>query len=93
VENKVKEGRTTETALRAVDAGRVVPTRGRVGAGVGMAMLPKSVVERSSRRDDIRIHTLPRRISRVETLFITRLKAVHSSALERLVDVIKKQNR
>ena len=79
--------------LNEMEFGTIDGIIGCVGAGVGMAMLPKSVVERSSRRDDIRIHTLPRRISRVETLFITRLKAVHSSALERLVDVIKKQNR
>lgn len=79
--------------LNEMEFGTIDGIIGCVGAGVGMAMLPKSVVERSSRRGDIRVHTLPRRINRVETLFITRLKAVHSSALERLIDVIKKQNR
>lgn len=80
------------STLNEMEFGTIDGIIGCVGAGVGIAMLPKSVVERSSRRQDIRVHTLPKRMSRVETLFISRMGAVRSSALERLMEVIKKQN-
>lgn len=77
--------------LNEMEFGTIDGIIGCVGAGVGIAMLPKSVVERSSSQNDVRVHTLPKRISRVETLFVTRMGAVKSSALERLMEVIKGQ--
>jgi len=81
------------STLNEMEFGTIDGIIGCVGAGVGIAMLPKSVVERSSLRKDIRVHMLPKRMSRVETLFITRRGAIQSSALERLMEVIKKQTR
>jgi DNA-binding transcriptional LysR family regulator len=77
--------------LNEMEFGTIDGIIGCVDAGVGIAMLPRSVVERSSRQENIRIHTLPKRTSRVETLFITRRGTVRSSALERLMDVIRQQ--
>jgi hypothetical protein len=56
-------------------------------------MLPRSVVERSARRKEIRIHELSRKDNRVETLFVTRKTVVRSSALDRFIEVIATQGR
>jgi hypothetical protein len=54
-------------------------------------MLPRSVVERTSRRNQVRIHKLPKDAGRVETLFITHKAQVSSNAMERLLEVIARQ--
>lgn len=61
---------------------------GCVGAGVGIALLPRSVVDGSAQRSSVRLHELPRSQRRVETFFVTRKGEVPSSALERLMTVI-----
>jgi DNA-binding transcriptional LysR family regulator len=74
--------------LQEMEFGTIDGIIGCVGAGLGIAMLPRSAVEHSSRGKEVRIHSLPKRISRVETLFIMRRTQVLSSALERLIGVI-----
>ncbi len=66
---------------------------GCVGAGLGITMLPRSVVERSSRRKEIRIHELPRQTNLVETSFVTRKADVPSNALDRLVEIITRHRQ
>jgi DNA-binding transcriptional LysR family regulator len=61
---------------------------GCVSAGIGITMLPRSIVERSARRNEVRIHALPREISLVATSFVTHKAQVMSSALERLIEII-----
>ena len=61
---------------------------GCVSAGLGMTMLPRSVIEQSSLRKKVRIHYLPREVSQIETLFITSKTPMRSNALERFIDVI-----
>ena len=62
---------------------------GCVAAGLGIALLPRSVVERSARRKEVRIHTLPRGERHVETQFVTHRAQVRSVALERLIEVLR----
>jgi len=62
---------------------------GCVAAGLGITMLPRSVVERSARRGDVAVHTLPATYRRADTQFITRKAQIRSPALERLIDVIR----
>jgi hypothetical protein len=52
-------------------------------------MLPRSVVERSARRREVRIHQLPRAFRHVDTQFVTHRAQVRSAALERLIDVVR----
>lgn len=66
---------------------------GCVSAGLGITMLPRSVIERMTRREQVRIHKLPKDASRVETLFITNKAQVRSSAMERLIEVIVSARR
>jgi LysR family transcriptional regulator, cell division regulator len=55
---------------------------GCVAAGMGVALLPRAVVERSELADNISIHALKPLQARVETLFIRRRAAHQYSALE-----------
>lgn len=66
---------------------------GCVSAGLGMSLLPRSVVERSGRCHQVRIHTLPRDVSLVETSFITHKAQIMSSAMERLIQIVVAQRR
>lgn len=64
---------------------------GCVAAGLGISMLPRSVVERSVRGKEVSIHQLPKPYRYVETQFVTHRAQVRSLALARLIDVITSQ--
>ena len=74
--------------LNEMEFGTLDGIIGCVSAGLGISMLPRSVVERSGCRREVRMHTLPKKISRVETSFVIHKGQVKSSALERLIDLI-----
>ena len=74
--------------LNEMEFGTLDGIIGCVSAGLGITLLPRSVIEASGRRRQVRIHELPREAGRVETLFITHKSLVISSALERLIAVI-----
>jgi DNA-binding transcriptional LysR family regulator len=74
--------------LNEMEFGTLDGIIGCVGAGLGLAMLPRSVVQRSARQRQVRIHPLSKEASRVETLFVTHKAQVVSSALERLLQLV-----
>ena len=76
-------------ALNQMEFGTIDGIIGCVGAGLGITMLPRSVVERSARRKEVRIHAIARAERHVETQFVTHRAQVRSVALERLIDVIR----
>jgi len=61
---------------------------GCVAAGLGISLLPRSVVERSARKKEVSIHELARPHRYVGTQFVTHRAQVRSQALARLIDVI-----
>jgi DNA-binding transcriptional LysR family regulator len=79
--------------LSPMDFGTIDGIIGCVAAGLGISMLPKSVVEMSARRKDIAIHQLPRPHRYVETQFVTHKAQVQSLALTRLIDVIVSERK
>jgi DNA-binding transcriptional LysR family regulator len=79
--------------LNEMEIGTIEGIIGCVSAGLGITMLPRSVVERTSRRNKVRIHKLPKNAGRVETFFITPKAQVASSAMERLLEVIATGSR
>lgn len=79
--------------LNEMEFGTIEGIIGCVSAGLGITMLPRSVVERSARRKEVRIHELAKKENRVETLFVIRKAAIRSSALDRLIEVITLQDR
>lgn len=52
-----------------------------VGAGLGITLLPRSLVERIHARADVSMHRLPRAEAQVETLFVRRRDGFQSRAL------------
>jgi DNA-binding transcriptional LysR family regulator len=52
-----------------------------VGAGIGVTLLPRSVVETAAREGRVRLHGLPKAEAEVDTVFIRRRDAFVSSAL------------
>lgn len=75
--------------LSQMELGTLDGIIGCVAAGLGITMLPRSVVERSARRGDVAVHTLATPYRHVDTQFITRKAQIRSPALERLIDVIR----
>ena len=74
--------------LNQMEFGTIDGIIGCVAAGLGITLLPRSVVERSARRREVSIHELPRAHRYVETQFVTHKAQVRSLALTRLIDVI-----
>jgi DNA-binding transcriptional LysR family regulator len=58
-----------------------------VAAGMGITLLPRSVVEGHAARQDVRCHTLPAEFSRVKTVFIRNKDTVATPALIALIDL------
>jgi DNA-binding transcriptional LysR family regulator len=52
-----------------------------VGAGLGITLLPRSLVARLGPQDRLSVHALPKAAARAETLFVRRRDALVSSAL------------
>src|SRR5262249_37083398 len=58
--------------LQEMEFGTLDGILGCVSAGLGMTMMPRSVVERWSLRKQVRVHALAPEDRMVETLFVTR---------------------
>jgi LysR family transcriptional regulator, cell division regulator len=74
--------------LRELEFGTLDGIIGCVSAGLGITMLPRSVVERSEYGRQVRVHALSKEYSRAETLFVTHKALIRSAAMERLIDVM-----
>lgn len=65
---------------------------GCVAAGMGVTLLPRTVVERSAMSGSVTIHTLSASHARVETLFIQRRAGHQTSALGGFISCLKKDD-
>jgi DNA-binding transcriptional LysR family regulator len=74
--------------LSPMEFGTIDGIIGCVAAGLGISMLPRSVVERSARRKEVSVHELAKPHRYLETQFVTHKAQVRSLALARLIDVI-----
>ncbi len=79
------------TLVNQLEMGTLEGIIGCVSAGLGITMMPLSVVESHSKRGEIAIHRLAPEDARVETVFITRRDTVRSPALEEFISLISKQ--
>jgi DNA-binding transcriptional LysR family regulator len=66
---------------------------GCVAAGMGVALLPRAVVERSELAKDISILALDPQFARIETLFIHRRTQHHTSAMAAFISCLDGQGR
>jgi DNA-binding transcriptional LysR family regulator len=71
--------------VRRLEFGTIDGILGCVGAGLGITLLPRSIVAPVSRARRVAIHELPDHERRVETVFIRRRDAFVSSALAAFV--------
>jgi DNA-binding transcriptional LysR family regulator len=72
--------------VRMLEFGTIEAILGCVAAGLGVTLLPRSLVRMAEREGRIAIHDLPRAEARVDTLFIRRRDAFVSSALTAFLD-------
>ncbi len=72
--------------LRRLEFGTLDSIIGCVAAGLGVTLLPMSVLAQARREGRIAVHQLPAPEARVETLFIRRRDAYVSSALDAFLD-------
>lgn len=72
--------------LRVLEFGTLDAILGCVIAGLGLTLLPRSVVGQAWRAGRLALHTLPLTEARVETVFIRRRDAFVSSALAAFVE-------
>jgi DNA-binding transcriptional LysR family regulator len=75
-------------SLSPMEFGTIDGIIGCVAAGLGISMLPRSVVDRSARRKEVSIHQITKRHRYVETQFVTHKAQVRSRALSRLIDIV-----
>ena len=76
------------SVLSPMEFGTIDGIIGCVAAGLGISMLPRSLIERSARRKEVAIHELGKSHGRVETQFVTHKAQVRSLAVSRLIEVI-----
>ena len=68
--------------VRRLEFGTLEAILGCVAAGLGVTLLPKSVVDSARRDGRVAVHELPQAEAGVETMFIRRRDALVSSALD-----------
>jgi DNA-binding transcriptional LysR family regulator len=73
------------TLINQLEFGTLDGIIGCVGAGLGITMLPLSVVEAYVRRKEVAVHRISAEDARSETVFITRRNTLRSLALEEFV--------
>ncbi len=72
--------------VRPLEFGSLDAIVGCVSAGIGITLLPRSVVARAARNGEVALHTLPPDEAMVDTLLIRRRDGYMSSALSAFMD-------
>jgi DNA-binding transcriptional LysR family regulator len=73
------------TLVNQLEMGTLEGIIGCVSAGLGITMMPFSVVESYVKRQEVAVHRLSPADARIETVFITRRDLVRSPALEEFI--------
>ena len=76
--------------LRRLEFGTVDGIVGCVGAGIGVTMMPRAIVEAPLRQRRIAAHKLPPHEARVTTVFAKRRDAFVSTALQRFLECARR---
>jgi DNA-binding transcriptional LysR family regulator len=75
--------------VRVLEFGTLEAILGCVAAGLGITLLPRSIVGPSRRGDALAVHELPAAEAWVETLFVRRREAFVSSALAAFLECVR----
>jgi DNA-binding transcriptional LysR family regulator len=76
------------TLVNQLEMGTLEGIIGCVSAGLGITMMPFSVVESYVKRQEVAVHRLSPADARIETVFITRRDLVRSPALEEFMAML-----
>lgn len=79
--------------LRRLEFGTLESIIGCVAAGLGVTLLPRSVLAQARREGRVAVHELPAVEARVETLFVRRRDAYVSSALDAFLECARSTPR
>ncbi|MES2068840.1 MAG: LysR substrate-binding domain-containing protein [Pseudomonadota bacterium] len=77
------------TPLRTLEFGTFEAIVGCVAAGMGVALMPRAVLQRRDLGDSIRLHTVTADIAKVETLMIWRKEITHHPARQAFADSLR----
>jgi DNA-binding transcriptional LysR family regulator len=77
--------------VNQLEMGTLEGILGCVSAGLGITMMPLSVVEPYAKRREVAVHRLTASEARVDTVFVTRREAVRSPALEEFLSIISER--
>jgi DNA-binding transcriptional LysR family regulator len=75
--------------VRVLEFGTLEAILGCVAAGLGITLLPRSMLDPSRHVDELAVHELPVDEARVETVFVRRRDGFVSSALAAFLDVVR----
>ena len=75
--------------LRRMEFGTVEAILGCVGAGMGVTLLPRAVVERPAYGTALRCHDLPAHLGRIATHFVQRRDTLVTAALARFLETAR----
>jgi DNA-binding transcriptional LysR family regulator len=75
--------------VRALEFGSLDAIVGCVSAGIGITLLPRSVVGEAARTGDVALHALPPEEAMVDTLFIRRHDGYETSALAEFLRLVR----
>jgi len=64
---------------------------GCISAGMGIAIFPRSIVNKLRFEDCVRIHPIPTQIGRVPTMFIRRRDTIRTKAMDALLRMVKEE--
>jgi len=79
------------TLVNQLEMGTLEGIIGCVSAGLGITMMPFSVVESHAKRGEVAVHRLAPADARAETVFITRRDLVRSPALEEFLSLVSER--
>ena len=75
--------------LRRMEFGTLDAILGCVGAGMGVTLLPRAVVERPAYGTALRCHALPDRLGRITTHFVRRRDTLVTTAMTRFLEIVE----
>ena len=75
--------------LRRMEFGTVEAILGCVGAGMGVTLLPRAVVERPAYGTALRCHDLPDRLGHITTHFVRRRDTLVTTAMTRFLEIAR----
>lgn len=64
---------------------------GCVSAGLGISLLPRSVVEKNLQKENLSIHSIPEPYGKVETMFIFRKEGYKPSSLRKFIELLNEK--